>query len=222
MKSKDARNTFKCPLCGHPQGQRWQFASDKREYVLCGQCALVWVPAAFLPTDEEEKNRYLHHQNRPDDPGYRAFLQQALSPTLPHLTQGVVGLDYGCGPSPTLWRLLEEQGITCHNYDPVFGFTHPHQAYDFVISTEVVEHFHHPGREWEKMVRLVKPGGLLTVMTEWWTSREQFAHWYYKRDSTHVAFYAESTFRWIAARWSLEILHTDKQRVVVMRKPGSH
>ncbi|HPA59829.1 MAG TPA: methyltransferase domain-containing protein [Synergistales bacterium] len=37
--------------------------------------------------------------------------------------------------------------------------------YDFIICSEVAEHSHSPGKEFEKMHDLLRPGGILVVMT---------------------------------------------------------
>ena len=50
-------------------------------------------------------------------------------------------------------------------------------------------------------------GGWLGVMTTFLTEDSLFENWHYRRDPTHVVFYAEQTFEIIADQnnWHLEI-----------------
>ncbi len=70
--------------------------------------------------------------------------------------------------------------------------------YDFVTCTEVAEHFHAPAQTFARLFGLLRPGGLLAVMTGFPPATEQFANWHYRRDPTHVVFYQPSTFQWLA------------------------
>jgi len=58
---------------------------------------------------------------------------------------------------------------------------------------------------------LLKPGGLLAVMTCFQTDDTRFASWHYRRDPTHVVFYKEETLESIAKQhqWSLEVPRKD-------------
>jgi ubiquinone/menaquinone biosynthesis C-methylase UbiE len=92
-------------------------------------------------------------------------------------------------------------------YDPLYA---PDTAvlnrqYDFVTCSEAVEHFHHPDQDMATLVRLVKPGGWLAVMTSLLDDSIDFARWHYARDPTHVCFYREKTFQWLAAHQSLTL-----------------
>ena len=55
-------------------------------------------------------------------------------------------------------------------------------------------------------------------MTTFQTDDDRFANWHYRKDPTHVIFYREATFRFLAERfgWQLEIPRKD---VVLLRKP---
>jgi hypothetical protein len=56
-------------------------------------------------------------------------------------------------------------------------------------------------------------------MTCFQTDDLKFANWYYRQDPTHVVFYREETFKYIASRfgWHCEIPAKD---VVLMQKSG--
>ena len=207
-----------CPLCGAPG----PFASvddvRKRRHRVCGRCGLIFVDQEFLPEPAAEKQRYVSHRNGPEDAGYVAFLRQSIAPARPFLTRSMRGLDYGCGHTPTLHLLLEEAGLRCANYDPYFFPDWPAGPFDFLFATEVAEHFHRPAAEWPRMLSLLKPGGVLTVMTAPWTDLESFRTWGYASDETHVVFYHRRTLDWIFGTFGLEALDRTNPRVSVLRK----
>jgi SAM-dependent methyltransferase len=117
-----------------------------------------------------------------------------------------------------LSQLLRRQGIACEDYDPLFA-SHPLQPpYDFIFATECFEHFHQPNREIDRICKLLKPDGLLGIMTERWTTLEKFAGWYYTKDPTHVSFFHEQTFSFLRQQFGLELLWKDGNRVMILRK----
>ena len=207
-----------CPLCGAPGPFAGVPDMRKRTLRLCSHCRLVFAATVDLPQAEAEKQRYAKHWNGLADAGYVAFLRQAVEPALPFLKPEMRGLDYGCGHTPTLYLLLKEAGLRCENYDPFFFSAWPAGTFDFLFATEVVEHFHQPAIEWPRMLSLLKPGGLLTVMTAPWESLESFRIWGYASDETHVVFYHRRTLEWIFGKFGLEELDGRNPRVSVLRK----
>ena len=116
--------------------------------------------------------------------------------------------------------LLREKGGEVHNYDPLF-FADKNllgQQYDVVTSTEVVEHFKEPKTDWDQLIHLIKPRGLLAVMTQFLVEDVDYQTWWYKNDPTHVAFYNENTFEFLAKKYGLEILFNDHVSVIIFRK----
>jgi SAM-dependent methyltransferase len=207
-----------CPLCS--AAGPFTLVPDMRKRTLraCPACGLVFAAAADLPEPEPEKQRYATHRNSIADAGYVAFLRQAVEPARPFLKPEMRGLDYGCGHTPILHLLLAETGLRCENYDPFFFPAWPQGQFDFLFATEVVEHFHRPAAEWPKMMSLLKPGGLLVVMTAPWENLDAFRTWGYASDETHVAFYHRRTLEWIFRANSLAELDRRNPRVSVLRK----
>ncbi|WP_406565338.1 class I SAM-dependent methyltransferase [Marinobacter litoralis] len=171
-------------------------------------------------TPDEECAVYQLHDNDPDDAGYRRFLSKLADPILAALPEGAAGLDFGCGPGPALAAMFEEAGFPVALYDLFF---YPESAvleqrYDFVTCTEVVEHLFEPAKVFAQFDRLLKPGGVLGVMTCFQTDDDRFDNWHYRRDPTHVVFYRQATFEWLAVRygWHLEIPAKD---AVLLHKP---
>lgn len=192
--------------------------SDTRFYYACLECDLIFTDTTFHLSPEEEIARYSEHNNGIEHAGYVEFLNRVIQPALPFLTTDMTGLDYGCGPAPTLSKLLQREGIACFDYDPLFGFNHPHKQYDFIFATECFEHFFYPGMEFREINALLKPGGYLAVMTEQWESLDRFKSWYYKRDQTHVSFFHRNTFHYLCKTFGYSILYQDRNRVIVLQK----
>ena len=199
---------LRCPLCLQSD-VRLYFSEGTRAYWGCNACLLVFVPSRYHLSPEDARARYDKHRNRPGQPGYegyRKFLTRLVNVVVPRLAVGADGLDFGCGPSPVMGNIMEQRGFTISNYDPLFVVDSAvlKRKYDFVLCSETVEHFTQPAEDWKLLVRSVKPGGLLAVMTQRLVEEKQFADWYYKRDATHVSFYAQTTMEWIAAQHGLE------------------
>jgi hypothetical protein len=175
-----SESTPACPLCHSPSAF---FTSDRlRAYFECPTCAMVFVDPASRPDRAAERAEYDRHRNDPSDPGYRTFLSRLAAPLLERLTPGMEGLDFGSGPGPTLSVMLEQAGMHVTLYDPQYA---PRSAvlerrYDFVTATEVVEHFHDPARDWARLASLLKPAGVLGVMTKQPLDRRRFEQWHYK------------------------------------------
>ena len=90
--------------------------------------------------------------------------------------------------------------------------------YDFITTSETIEHLQQPRQEFDLLWRCLKPGGLLGVMTQFVGDPADFNNWHYKNDLTHVCFYSESTFRWVAVLWLTEPNFIETS-VVLFRKP---
>lgn len=189
----------------------------------CPQCALIFKNPDIFLNAEEDVERYSSHQNNSEDQGYRDFLGKLAHPLKEFLPGHFVGLDFGCGPGPTLSLILEDMGGEMENYDPIF-FSDAHllipDTYDVVTSTEVVEHFKTPEQDWDLLVGLVKDGGLLGIMTQFYKAEIDFKGWWYKNDPTHVVFYQEKTLSYLAEKYGLEMLYNDHKSVVIFRKRG--
>ena len=211
--------TTPCPLC---QGQEFaHYHRDKRrDYWHCQQCDLVFVAKAQQLSCDDEKAIYQQHENSPNDEGYRRFLSRMALPIQQRLPKGSKGLDFGCGPGPTLSLMLEEQGYEMSVYDLYFA-DHPkvlEQNYDFITSTEVFEHLSDPKTELERLLNMLNPGGYLGIMTKRVLNQAAFARWHYKNDQTHITFFSEASFHWLARHYGLELEIVDND-VVLFRKP---
>ena len=163
-----------------------------------------------------ERAHYSLHQNSDADAGYREFLRPTVDLVAERIPIGARGLDFGAGPVPVLAQTLHKLGFTMRSYDPYF--TQPrelayikHDAnqdsmvadqqirFAFITCTEAAEHFCDPSNEFDWMHSALEDRGWLVVRTQLLKSSIDFGNWYYRRDPTHVVFYSEDTFEWLAA-----------------------
>ncbi len=217
MKESFHDNTC-CPLCKSAAIEPYH-KDAVRSYLRCTSCQLISVPSRYWLSLDEERATYDLHENDPNDQGYRRFLSRVADPILERIEPNSDGIDFGCGPGPTLSLMLEEQGHTMSLYDIYY---HPNRevlakSYDFMTATEVIEHLYAPNTVWQQWLNLVKPGGWIGLMTKMVIDIEAFAKWHYKNDPTHVVFFSRKTFQFLAERDQLELEFIGND-VILLRK----
>jgi 2-polyprenyl-3-methyl-5-hydroxy-6-metoxy-1,4-benzoquinol methylase len=153
----------------------------------------------FYTSLENEKNRYQEHNNDINDIGYQNFVQPIVQSVLNNFKNTTQGLDFGCGTGPVITKLLRDKNYNITTYDPFFDNNTEalKKTYDFIVCCEVIEHFHHPFKEFKLLKSLLKPKGKLFCMTDLLSETVNFNKWYYKNDNTHVIFYHRNTCKWI-------------------------
>ncbi len=195
-----------CPLCGGTGIE--DYTRDRlRKYLVCSTCALVFVPEKYHVCRKNEKKRYDLHNNHPDDPGYRKFLSRLFRPLCQRIPAGAKGLDFGCGPGPALAAMFLESGYLIELYDKFYAPENSvfEKTYDFIAAAEVAEHLKKPGPELARLMEMLRPGGILGIMTKLVIDREAFDRWHYKNDQTHVCFFSRQTFQWLADTWQVTV-----------------
>ncbi|MEI8347453.1 MAG: class I SAM-dependent methyltransferase [Pseudomonadota bacterium] len=221
--------TSHCILCSGTQVSLFNQVIDvgidnKKNYFSCEECQLIFLDQQHWTSTQQEKVRYDLHQNRPECPGYREHLERLLLPLYPLINCHDLGLDYGCGPYPLLGQLFEAHGLThpMKNYDPFYApdTTVLNQKYHFVTCNEVAEHFRDPKEEWKKLTRMLLPRGLIGISTNWWQHQDskKFSDWYYRRDPTHLCFYRMATLKYLADKFSLEIVVAEHPIIIFQKK----
>ncbi len=186
---------------------------------------MIFVPPNFFVTRQEEVDRYLEHENNLENEGYVAMFENAIGHVNRSCSNIRWALDYGCGYEPVLKTLLEKHGYATDIYDEnFFPNKNLRQNYDLIISTETFEHFKCPRKELDYIASLLAPSGYLAVMTQLYsyknktTSKELFGNWYYKRDPTHIVFYSDRTFDWIAEHYKLKVVFTNNKNFFILQK----
>jgi cyclopropane fatty-acyl-phospholipid synthase-like methyltransferase len=148
-------------------------------------------------------------------------LNRLFQPLKTKLSPDAHGLDFGCGQEPTLSVLFEEAGYGCDNYDLHFANDPAvlEKQYDFLTCSETMEHFCRPLEEFERFLRLMKPGGWIGIMTQLRDEAPPFEKWFYKDDATHVCFFSRRSFQWLEKTYGLRAeFHPDG--VVLFQMPA--
>lgn len=183
-----------CLLC-HQPGEVFY----KDIFFLCSNCSGIYRDKRFFLNPEQEEKFYGTHENDVNDARYRQFVSPITHAILHSFTPEHSGLDFGAGTGPVISTVLQEEGYQIHQYDPFFHNdpTLLKKQYDYIACCEVMEHFHHPDKEFHLLKRLLNPGGSLFCMTHLYHPDVSFDNWYYKNDPTHVFLYQETTMLWI-------------------------
>lgn len=198
-----------CPLC---KSEAEVFYDDhKSRFYLCNNCKAVYRDPEQLPGLDHEKERYTLHQNSLEDQGYLRFLSPLIQTVKNMTAKNKSGLDFGCGHSPVISELLKKEGYQVDNFDPIF---YPEleivkDRYDFIICSEVIEHFHNPGVEFLKLYEALTAEGKLFCSTCLYSEQVDFASWYYKNDFTHVFFYQAETLEFIREKFGFSSVKID-------------
>ncbi len=196
--------TSTCPICFT---EAPFYTSDQlRDYFHCS-CDLIFVARNSVLDPQDEKTRYLSHENTESDPRYRSYLEKTVNAVTPLLGERRRGLDFGCGASTLLQKIFEERGYRVDSYDLYF---HPSDhiwgnKYDFIVMSEVIEHLREPFEELARLRRLLTSQGIIFIKTMYHPGEKGlFEEWFYKRDPTHIQFFNESSMACLASRIDLK------------------
>ncbi len=196
-----------CPLC--TEASQLFYEESRRRFFDCPHCRLVFLGRDLLLGLQEERARYSSHKNTLTNPGYRKFLLRLVEPLRERIEKNSVGLDFGCGPTEAMKELFQEFGFSVASFDPHFFPDRMvlKSRYDFILLSEVVEHFREPRKEFSLLKDLIKPKGWIAVSTAVLRNDADFPSWYYKNDPTHVNFFREETLKWLAGYlgWDVEL-----------------
>jgi SAM-dependent methyltransferase len=207
---------MKCPLCE----TKLKNQLDKY-YYSCDTCRAVVMDQKNYLTQEEEKNRYLEHNNDVNDKRYQEFTSPITNYVLKYYTTKHRGLDFGSGTGPVITKMLEDRNYRIEKYDPYFA---PNdkvllKKYDYVVSCEVFEHFHKPKKEIEQIYNLLKENGRLILLTVLYNDNIEFKNWYYRNDPTHIFIYRKETINFVADNFGFEIEFLS-DRLICLIKPN--
>ena len=191
------------------------------EYGYCESCQYIFKSSEHYQDFSAQKERYNLHENDENDEGYQAYFQRFLNFTLPLVGKLETALDFGCGASSLLAKLLEKEGVACDYYDPIY---HPDtldnsKKYELIVSTEVFEHLHQPREVFESLIDRLEEGGYLALQTQFHPNNiEAFKKWYYHQDPTHIVFFTAKTFKVMCEKFACEFVGDNGKNMVVIRK----
>lgn len=208
---------MKCTLCSAETAPFYYYEKEARQYHRCPNCRAILMDKADYPTPKEEIARYESHDNDVNDPRYQNFVSPLVEKIMHHFKPGTLGLDFGSGTGPVITKMLTDEGYSVNIYDPFFNNDPDvlELKYDYIVSCEVIEHFHEPYNEFQHLRRMLKPGGMLFLKTDPYTEDTDFHAWYYKSDETHVFFYHPDTFKWIQNAFNFTNLDVDGRHITL-------
>jgi SAM-dependent methyltransferase len=147
-------------------------------------------------------NRYFALLARRYGPSHGRVLE--LGCGMGHLLSWLTGRYgvFGCDINP--WALSQARQIVPEgNFLLLSGdesYAFPAEAFDIVIAKHVVEHLHHPESAISEMSRVLKPGGLLVLVTPNLSSpmrKRKKDQWIGYKDPTHISLKPPEV--WLAA-----------------------
>ncbi len=208
-----------CPLCQSTQEPN-PVEVFRRTFHQCGNCDLFFADPSVRLSREEEKKRYETHNNDVNDPKYQEFVRPLVQSVMDKCSPGSRGLDFGAGTGPVLAKLLSEANFSVELYDPFF-WPDPRvlqKRYEFIATSEVVEHFGNPAKEFALLSSLLEAKGVLAIMTLLHSAETVFPSWYYLKDPTHICTYSFKTFYWIKENFQFRTVEQLGPRLVVLGK----
>ena len=212
----------KCCICQSYELLMYKHPKFDIEFIECLRCKTIYKSKKMKISEEKEKEIYNLHENHKDNLGYVQFLSNfILDAVMPFKKQGEV-LDFGSGPNPVLKYILDHHyGFKTHIYDYYYHkdekvFNH---KYDVITSTEVFEHLWDPIKELKRLLNCLKPDGILAIMTLFRPkTKEEVFNWFYIRDPSHVIFYSEESFKYLAKMLNLKIIFSNHKRYIILKK----
>ena len=213
-----------CLVCGHPVHIIEDPTLKKPQvvtYDVCEHCDFIRKQPRHHLDTQAEHAQYLHHVNTIENVGYVTMFKRFIAEAIdPFITKGK-GLDFGSGPGPVLYELLKIKGFDMAHYDPYFNpnLSVFEARYDLITSTEVFEHLADPQKTLSRLTECLKNKGVLAIMTSFHQKDiAVFLNWWYRRDSTHIAFYTLKTFEFLIEEMPLHIVYTNNKNIIVLQK----
>lgn len=209
---------MKCILCKNKllAFKKWR----NKEYLKCSNCNSIMLNPKDYVSLEKERLRYEEHNNDVNDKRYQGFVSPIVNGVLSDYNKESSGLDFGSGTGPVITKLLRDKDYKIKIYDPFFANYKEklEDKYDYIVSCEVVEHFHNPRIEFKRLKKMLKPGGSLYIMTEIYHEGIDFDSWNYKNDQTHVFFYHRRALEYIKKEYRFDKMEILGNMIVYRNK----
>ncbi len=188
-------------------------------YHRCMKCGFIFQGSKYHVSFEQERKIYEYHNNSIDDQGYVGMFNKFID-SFESFVSGKDLLEFGSGPEPVFSEIMRRKGYLVTMFDLHYhnDESYLNKTYDVITSTEVFEHFKNPIEEMEKLVPLLRSGGVLAIMTNFPKDDNHFLDWWYRRDETHISFYTLESFEYIGKKYGLDIVHTNNKNYMIFMK----
>ena len=208
-----------CPVCDSDARYFFRNRETGRVFFRCENCYYIFTTERKLGFEETKahfKNQWIE---RPDGayPACYTMLYRLLESTG---KAGQRALDFGCGNGAFV-KFLREKGVETFGIDPIPVDNDmascvyprledlPEKRFDVITALEVFEHLDRPSDTVSRLLSYLNEDGFIFLTTALTnralTSIRCFPYWIYQKDPTHVGFFDQRTFEWMATRFNLEI-----------------
>lgn len=204
-----------CPLCDSKLKLK-----KNAQFYDCSTCFALVKDAQLYISPEEEKKHYEKHNNDVNDSGYQKFVAPVIQFVLQNQKASDKGLDFGSGTGPVVSKLLTDNQFSIAQYDLYFEAIEERlqTKYDYIVCSEVWEHFQQPDKELIQLRKMLHENGRLIVMTLLYSDEINFETWHYRLDITHVFIYRKETMEFIAEKFNLELEFISERLIVFKTK----
>lgn len=205
---------MKCILCK-------SVVNREHNYYFCSNCELIFKEKHCILSENDEKDRYLLHNNTILDEKYVSYFRNIADVAVVPYVSGKNGLDYGSGASNVFEEVLKKwYGFEVKSYDKYFcDNSNLKKEYDFITCIEVIEHIYNPIEFFKELDNFLGLDGCLIFKTSFHNNDvSKFFNWWYIRDETHITFYTYQTFKYLANKFNYKIVFCDKKSIIVMKK----
>lgn len=200
-----------CPLCQSTSKLFFQ-----NTHYRCNNCFGIFKAKEFHLVGNDEKDIYDKHINISTDIRYQDFLSPITNSVMEDKNKNTIGLDFGCGKDSAIIEVLRTNKYKVEGYDLFYknDLELLENKYDYITSSEVIEHFANPKKEFELFIKLLNPNGSLYLMTDIFDEETtDFSKWYYKNDPTHIFMYQKQSFEYIKDSFNFKDLHINKRLI---------
>jgi len=210
-----------CKICSG-ESENLESELSGINYYYCKACEYIFSGEEKLLPPEEEKRRYLLHDNTEDNTGYVEMFDELIRKNLlPYRGKLRTALDFGCGQGKVLAGLLKKYGFCVDVYDKYF-FPEPvyeNKKYDLITATELIEHLKNPMKVLAFMKNHLNDKGLIMIVTLFHPGDGgNFKKWWYRNDSTHISFYTPCTMKYIAHKLNMRVIMMDQKNTCILEK----
>lgn len=213
--------TVACMIC-HSRDAEERFFKDGLRVVRCRNCDLTYVHPRLKPNvlarlyneDIISPHSYYHETRVADQKTFSQRLD-LLQRTLGN-KKNIRILDIGCNIGTLLFQ-ARQRGWECHGIDinaqvkpffrdsgvhlrigDVLKSSYPHNSFDLIVMNDLIEHIPDPRQLLHKAHELLKPGGVLFLVTpdgESFMARILGKHWFHLKPQEHLYYFAQSHLR---------------------------
>ncbi len=219
---------MRCLICNNSHLRELSTTSDGKLYHHCEACGYTALDSSFYLSREEEKARYLLHENSLENRGYVEWLERFLKFALTEEAPEHAGriLDFGSGPRPVLTHLLKARGFQASCEDVFFAPRKVPGRFRLICAVEVMEHVFEPLEVFRALAVRLEEGGRLCLSTSFMPEGftparlELFEHWSYRSDATHVGFFTPKTLAVCAEKCGMVLSRCDNVSYAELKRPN--